>query len=52
MAKKSVVYENFNEYAANDKKYLMRVLKGELNKAQRKIIFADGSNYSVTRAGN
>ena len=52
MAKKSVVYENFNEYATNDRKYLMRVLKGELNKAQRKITFSDGSNYSVTRAGN
>lgn len=45
-------YKNFQDYATNDPKYLMRVLKDELHKTQAKITFEDGSYYSVTRAGS
>jgi hypothetical protein len=46
------IYKNFEDYATNDPKYLLRVLKGELHRPQAKITFADGSCYSVTRAGS
>lgn len=44
-------YKNFADYAANDPKYLMKAIKGELHKTQSKLTFADGSTYHVTRAG-
>jgi hypothetical protein len=45
-------YKNFQDYANNDSKYLLRVLAGQLHKSQTKITFEDGSYYNVTRAGS
>ena len=35
------IYKNFQDYANNDPKYLLRVLTGQLHKAQAKIIFEE-----------
>jgi hypothetical protein len=45
-------YLNFSDYAANDHKYLMKVLKNQLHTTQSKTKFKDGTTYHVTKSGS
>jgi hypothetical protein len=46
------IYQSFEDYANNDKDYLVTVLRDELHKKRNKIQFLDGSTYHVTKAGS
>lgn len=47
-----IKYASFEDYARNDPKFLITVLKEELHKSKSKIHFADGTTYHVTKAGS
>lgn len=44
-------YQNFEQYAENNARYLVKCLTNETHKTQSKIEFLDGSYYSVTKSG-
>jgi hypothetical protein len=46
------LYQNYEDYSQNDPDFLVRVLKEEVHKPQKKINFLDGTTYHVTKSGS